>query len=138
MYLCYIDESGTPDVPGNTSHFILAGVSIPVADWRGADKDVSKILARYGLVDHELHTAWMLRKYIEQSRIPNFSKLNWDERRRAVTKERTSEILKLQQNQSPKSYKQAKKNYNHTTPYIHLTYEERVSAIREVADLISG
>ena len=20
MYLCYIDESGTPDVPGNTSH----------------------------------------------------------------------------------------------------------------------
>ena len=24
MYLCYIDESGTPDIPGNTSHYVLA------------------------------------------------------------------------------------------------------------------
>ena len=32
MYLCYIDESGTSDIPGNTSHFILAGLSLPI--WR--------------------------------------------------------------------------------------------------------
>ena len=24
MYLCYIDESGTPELPGNSSHFVLA------------------------------------------------------------------------------------------------------------------
>jgi hypothetical protein len=25
--LCYVDESGVPEIPGNTSHFILAGLS---------------------------------------------------------------------------------------------------------------
>ncbi len=29
MFLCYIDESGTSNIPGNTSHFILAGLAIP-------------------------------------------------------------------------------------------------------------
>jgi len=27
MILCYVDESGTPDIPGNTSHYILTGLS---------------------------------------------------------------------------------------------------------------
>ena len=26
VYFCYIDESGTPQVPGNTSHYVLCGV----------------------------------------------------------------------------------------------------------------
>ena len=67
MYLCYIDESGTPDVPGNTSHFILAGISIPIWHWRSADRSISTILRRYGLGGEELHTAWVLRSYLEQS-----------------------------------------------------------------------
>jgi hypothetical protein len=33
MYLCYIDESGTPESSGNTSHFVLAGISIPIWHW---------------------------------------------------------------------------------------------------------
>ena len=37
MYLCYIDESGTSVVPGNTSHFVLAGLSIPIVQWKGGD-----------------------------------------------------------------------------------------------------
>jgi hypothetical protein len=37
MYLCYIDESGTSVVPGNTSHFVLAGLSIPIVQWNGGD-----------------------------------------------------------------------------------------------------
>jgi hypothetical protein len=36
MYLCYIDESGTPQIPGNTSHFILAGLAIPIGFGKGA------------------------------------------------------------------------------------------------------
>jgi len=75
MYLCYVDESGTSDVPGNTSHFVLGGLSIPIWHWRNCDRMVSAILARYALADHEFHTAWVLRKYIEQSKIPNFGVL---------------------------------------------------------------
>ncbi len=43
MYLCYIDESGTSQVPGNTSHFVLAGLSIPIEYWKKCDRAVAKI-----------------------------------------------------------------------------------------------
>lgn len=59
MYLCYVDESGTSEVPGNTSHFVLAGISIPIWHWRDADRSVSAVLARYGLAAEEVHTAWI-------------------------------------------------------------------------------
>ena len=49
MYLCYVDESGTPELPGNTSHFILAAIAIPIWHWRDADYEVSAILRKYGL-----------------------------------------------------------------------------------------
>ncbi|MCU7837088.1 MAG: DUF3800 domain-containing protein [gamma proteobacterium symbiont of Taylorina sp.] len=41
MYLCYIDESGTSSIPGNTSHFVLAGISVPIWHWKTCDKDIS-------------------------------------------------------------------------------------------------
>ena len=63
MYLCYIDESGTPDIPGSTSHFVLAGISIPIWHWRDADREISRIMNRYGLAGEELHTAWLLPGY---------------------------------------------------------------------------
>ena len=84
MYLCYIDESGTPEIPGNTSHFVLAGLSIPISYWRNADREVSQVLGAYGLENEELHTAWLLRKYLDQTKIPNFEQLDWASRRSAV------------------------------------------------------
>jgi hypothetical protein len=84
MYLCYVDESGTSDIPGNTSHFVLAALSIPIWHWRAADRDVSTILARYELADEEFHTAWVLRKYLEQVKIPGFDGLNYTQRHSAV------------------------------------------------------
>ncbi len=112
MYLCYIDESGTPDVPGNTSHFVLAGVSLPIWHWVDADREISEILARYDLGDQELHTAWLLRPYLEQSRIANFAGLSRAERRSAVTRARTEHLLQLQRRRgNQKAYRQARKNY---------------------------
>jgi hypothetical protein len=96
MYLCYIDESGTPDIPGNTSHFILAGLSMPVWHWRGADREIRQILVRFGLENQEFHTAWLLRSYLEQSKVANFEAMDWVARRSAVQKLRTSELLRLQ------------------------------------------
>src|SRR3990172_3579068 len=96
MYLCYIDESGTPDIPGNTSHFVLAGVSMPIWRWRDADREISQVLFKYGLIDAEFHTAWITRKFLEQSKIADFERLNHFERRSAVSRMRTAELLRLQ------------------------------------------
>ncbi len=138
MYLCYVDESGTPDVPGNTSHFILAGISIPIWHWKNADRDISSVFDSHGLGGAELHTAWMLRKYLEQSRIPNFDKLNWTDRRTAVERERNAHLLHLQKTGQNKAYHQQKKNYRHTNAYIHLTFDERLEIVREIAQRVSS
>lgn len=47
MHLCYIDESGTSDIPGNTSHFVLAGLSIPDRYWKTHDIQVEEIKETY-------------------------------------------------------------------------------------------
>lgn len=132
-----MDESGTPDVPGNTSHFVLAGVAIPISKWAEADRDISEILGKYGLADQELHTAWLLRPYLEQSKIPNFVRLDRAARRAAVERARNAHLLQLQQARKQGAYKQARKNYENTQAYIHLTHDERVRLVREVADCIS-
>jgi hypothetical protein len=138
MYLCYIDESGTPEIPGNTSHFILAGLSMPVWHWRGADREIRQILVRFGLENQELHTAWLLRSYLDQSKIANFETMDWVARRSAVQQLRTAELLRLQRLQQSKPYNQARKNYRHTEAYIHLTKSERISLVHEVADCVGG
>jgi Protein of unknown function (DUF3800) len=138
MYLCYIDESGTSDIPGNTSHFVLAGLSIPIWHWKTSDRDISDVLSHYGLCGKELHTAWLLRSYLEQSRIPGFSQLTYDSRRAAVEQARTRELLRLQANpRTRKAYQQQKKTFAHTSDYIHLTRQERLDLIRKVADKVA-
>lgn len=137
MYLCYIDESGTSSIPGNTSHFILAGISVPIWHWKICDRDISKIKKKYSLDDAEIHTAWMLRKYIEQNKINDFNKLDYFNRRSEVEKLRKSEILRLQRSKNTKQYKQTKKNFLKTNAYIHLTYDERKNFINEIACCIS-
>ncbi len=138
MHVCYVDESGVPEIPGDTSHFILAGLSIPIWHWRVADQDISAILNKYGLGNAEIHTAWMIRRYLEQSRIPNFTNLSWSDRRAAVERERNAYILRLQKTGKRSTYRQIKKNYAHTHSYIHLTSGERLQAEREVAQCVSA
>jgi hypothetical protein len=137
MYVCYIDESGTPDLPGNTSHFVLAGLAIPISQWKTIDQNISRLLRRYGLEDAEFHTAWILRKYLEQNRIPEFEKLDRAARRSAVHHERNMELLRLQR-LNASSYKQVKKNYAQTDDYIHLTFAERQELVSDLADLVAS
>jgi len=96
MYICYVDESGTPEIPGNTSHFVLCGISIPIWHWHAADRDISAILKHYGLHNKEFHTAWILRNYLEQNKIPDFAKLSRMDRFLAVQRERNKYLLQLQ------------------------------------------
>lgn len=136
MYICYIDESGTSDIPGNTSHFILAGVSIPVSYWKAHDNEIEVIKKKYGLGGIEIHVGWILRPYHEQMIIPNFNKLLYNVRKSQVERWRNNELLKLQKARDPKRYKQIKKNFIQTRDYIHLTYDERKAFVIEVASRI--
>lgn len=137
MYLCYIDESGTPDVPGNTSHFILAGIALPIWHWVDADREISKVLEKFDLAGEELHTAWLMRPYLEQARIANFAGLSHTARRSAVKSARTAHLLQLQRGPGRrKAYLQARKNYRHTDAYIHLTRDERRQMVSEAADCV--
>jgi hypothetical protein len=138
MYLCYIDESGTSDIPGNTSHFVLSGLSIPISEWRNCDKDVEAIKQKYALGGAEIHVAWILRPYYEQKQISNFLSLDYRQRRSAVERIRTSELLRLQRSKNNAQYKQTRKNFQKTEAYLHLTYKERRALIRELAQCVSN
>lgn len=137
MYLCYIDESGTSDIPGNTSHFVLAGLSIPIWHWKDCDRDIEAIKKKFALESSEIHIAWMLRPYLEQTRITNFENLDYKQRSSQVESLRKAELLRLQRGGNTKLYKQTKKNYQKTNGYIHLTYLERQNLISEIAQSIS-
>lgn len=138
MYLCYVDESGTSDIPGNTSHYVLVGISAPVWHWKDADREIRNIKMKYGLSGVEMHTAWMVRYYKEQKDIPNFKNLDHQQRRSAVTSARNAEILRLQRAGNPKQLRQTKKNFGKTDAYIHLTHKERMDFIKEVAECVSN
>lgn len=137
MHLCYIDESGTSDIPGNTSHFILAGLSVPIANWRTCDQQIESIKRQYDLTDSEIHVAWILRPYHEQHRIPNFVKLDYNQRRSQVQSIRTAELLRLQRAKNSSQYKQTRKNYQKTESYVHLSQDERKTLIKDIAVCIS-
>jgi hypothetical protein len=138
VYFCYVDESGTPQIPGNTSHYILCGISIPVKDWKKCDSAINKIKAKYGLADSEIHTGWIVRSYLEQTKIPGFEAMSYDERRSEVIKQRKAEIFRVKKANNPKALKQLKKNYKQTEEHIHLTYNERIAFIREIADQVGS
>lgn len=105
VFFCYIDESGTPEIPGNTSHYVLAGLSIPISYWKLCESKIFSIKKKYGLPDGEIHTAWIARKYIEQSRIQGFDGMNHAQRRHEVEKLRKAELLRLQKSPNRNHYK---------------------------------
>jgi len=134
MYLCYVDESGTPEIPGVSEYFVLAGVAIPIYHWKDADREITQLKKEFGIAESaEIHTAWMLRHYKDQSRIPDFEELNWQERRHKVEVERRSEIVRLQKGRNSKLLKLTKKNYRATEHYTHLTHSDRKRFVTKVA-----
>lgn len=137
MYLCYVDESGTTDLPGNTSHYVLAGVSIPIQRWKSCDQDIEIIKRRYSLEGEEIHVAWLLRPYLEQSKIPNFGALDYKARKSHVESLRKAELLRLQNSRKPKLYKQTRKNFKETDKYTHLTFDDRRGFVLELAQCVS-
>ena len=138
MHLCYVDESGTSSVPGNTSHFVLAGISIPIWHWHDCDRELRAVTTKFGIEQTELHTAWMLRPYLEQRKINDFDSLNYESRRSEVDRYRKAELLVLQKLPGKgKAYRQRRKSHRKTEAYAHLTHSERNQCIAEVAHCVS-
>lgn len=137
MQLCYIDESGTPDIPGNTPHYVLAGLSLPDQFWKQHNTQLEAIKTKYGLDDAEIHVAWMMRTYLEQSSIPGFESMTYVRRRSEVNKKRKAELFRLQK-VNRKGFKQTRKNYRKTEAFVHLTRRERRQAVTDIAKLISS
>ncbi|HTF06029.1 MAG TPA: DUF3800 domain-containing protein [Bacteroidia bacterium] len=138
MLLCYIDESGTPQLPGNTSHYVLAGLSIPIERWKDCEREVQKIKDKYKLTHAEIHTGWLIWPLLEQNKIVDFEKLDYAARKYEVEKYRNAELLRLQSPKTVSLYHKTKKNYRLTYDYIHLTYDQRKSFVKEIATLIGG
>lgn len=136
MYLCYLDESGTPE-PAGTSHFVLLGLALPAASWKRKDAEVSALKAKHRLVGSEVHTAWMLRRYPEQERIAGFSGLGDEARRMAVLTERKADLAKAAL-RGPKAVKLRVRDYKKTQDYVHLTHVERLAMVQDLADAIGG
>ncbi len=138
MHLCYIDESGTPEITGNTSHYVLAGLTIPIDKWKSCERDIQKVKDKYFLSTGEIHTAWIVRRYLEQSKIPNFETLSYAQRRFEVEKYRRAELLRLNSPRTKKQYSQTKKNFAQTEAYVHLSFNERIQFIQEIAQKIGS
>ena len=132
MQLCYIDESGTSDIPGNTSHFVLAGIAIPIWQWNSCDRQIYSIKKRYGIQTSELHAGWIIRPYPEQRAIADFETLDYRQRTSEVQRVRNAELLRLQR-VNVRQYRQTRKNYKKTAAYVHLTFDERKALIKDVA-----
>ena len=96
----------------------------------------SQLKKKYDLFGTEIHTAWMLRPYLEQRKISNFETLDYKARRSAVMSTRKRELLRLQKS-NQKLYKQIKKNYRHTEPYCHLSYDERKDILIKLSKMVS-
>jgi len=138
MYLCYIDESGVPESSGNTSHFVLAGISIPVWHWSDCESEIKTLKKKYYIDSStEIHVSWLLRPYLEQRRILDFATLDYRQRRAKVDEFRRAELLRVQR-RGPSAFKQARKNYRETGAYVHLTYDERRAFVKSLAQCVSS
>jgi hypothetical protein len=138
MIFCYIDESGTPDIPGNTSRYVLAGLAMPIWKWKNCEIEIQKLKRKFSLDNAEIHTGWLLWPYLEQSKIADFERLDYAVRKYEVEKYRNTELLRLQAPKTQKQYHKTKKNYKATSNYIHLSFDERKQFVKEIAILIGS
>ena len=138
MKIAYIDESGTPELSGSTSHFVLVGVSLDAQNWKLRDEAITAIKSRYGVAGAEVHAGWMARRYADQELIPGFAGMSREQRAREVTRKRDELLLKRAAIHGVHSLKELRKNFAKTAGFTHLTYEERRSLLMEIAREVAG
>jgi hypothetical protein len=136
--IAYLDESGSPELTGGTSHFVLLAVAIDAQSWKDKDRDIGTIKRACGLEGVEIHAGWLARRYAEQKLIPGFEGLSPQQRVAEVKKVREQMLLKRAALRGISSLKELKKNFSKTENYVHLTYEERRDVLRAIARQVNG
>jgi len=136
MRFCYLDESGTEQLTGDTSHFVLVGLSIQGESWKAKDAEISTIKQRYGIRGAEVHAGWVARRYLEQERIPDFESLSIADRRLAVQNSRDAFLIKKAALHGTKAVQTDRKNFAKTKPYIHLTLTERRQLLQDICGAV--
>lgn len=137
LRICYLDESGVPELAGGTHHFVLLGLSIPAESWRAKDEEIARIKQRFGLASAEIHAAWLARRYLEQESIPGFEEMSETDRRQAVQAARDLHLVGKAARLGLAAIKSDKKNFDKTRDYIHLPLAERRELLREVAEAVA-
>jgi hypothetical protein len=132
MYICYLDESGTQEIGGNTNHFVLVGLAVPADKWKRWDDSITAIKSRYQIHDTEVHTGWIIKPYLEQESITGFLEMDYTTRREEVEKARKVQLRLSAATKDPKTLGNKAKLYRKTAPYIHLTMAERYNLISEL------
>lgn len=138
MRIAYLDESGTPELAGGTSHFVLLAVAIDGQTWRTKDDQLEGIKARFGLEQAEVHAGWMARAYPEQDHIPGFAGMDWATRRAHVKAARDATLLKRATLRGVSSVQEMRKNFRKTEGFVHLTLAERRAALEAIATAVSA
>jgi hypothetical protein len=139
MYICYLDESGTPELTGSGTQFVYAGFAIPALTWRDKDIQIQTIKDQHFLTNTEIHTAWISRPYPEQDKIPNFINMSHEERKKNVIYARTINLSRrIANGEAEKKLKALKTNYRKTLPYIHLTFAERKNFLLAIAKCVGN
>lgn len=137
MRICYLDESGVPELTSpDTTHFVLLGMSIRAENWKAKDAKIEAIKRRYDLAGVELHTGYVARRYFEQDGIAGFGAMDYQQRRQVVQEARDDLLIKKAALKGVKAVENDRRNFRHTTPYIHLSHRERHEFMREVASAI--
>lgn len=139
LYVLYVDESGVPKRgAGTTSHYALAGASIPSGRWATKRNQLARIRSRYGFEQAEIHTTWLLRTYPEQAAITGFTGLATAQRRDGVNRLRAATLASLRAAGQGHKATRLAADHRKSRPYIHLTLVERQAAVREIATLIGS
>lgn len=138
MRICYLDESGTPELSGSTSHFVLLGLSIQGETWKEKDQQITRIKQRFGIGSAEIHAGWLARRYVEQEKIRGFETLSEFDRRIAVKAAREAFLVSKAAVHGVKSVQSDRKNFQKTAAYTHLTHAERIDLLRQVSEVVAG
>lgn len=133
MFILYVDESGVEELSVPPPHFVLLGLMIPAADWKGLDNAIERVKARYGLPGVEIHAAWMARRFSEQEKIQNFNDLDRESRVHAFQHEieKRAGVLGIRGNK--KKIKAYRRQAREIARYAHLTHSERIDCLRDLA-----
>ncbi|HEV7786684.1 MAG TPA: DUF3800 domain-containing protein [Thermoanaerobaculia bacterium] len=130
MYLLYVDESGVTNPHlSQTSHFVMIGLAVHVGTWFALTSRVRSLKSAYALDGDteklELHAAWLLRAFREQSVISNFNDLSRRARYNAVQEWRKRRQQEDWPGLTSRAREREKKDFRKTEPFIHLTRDER-------------